>query len=123
MVLGPGHEDELYCPPDACVAQRTMPRGWAGPASSSHACRNFVSGRETRVVPLGFVTDAVAGDKGEGARIWLLGTGFSSVTCERVAKEAPSLPAEVLCSACADSDLVDLVRAEADACTACFSLS
>ena len=41
VVLGGfGYDDELYCPPDACVLQQLYPRGWSGPRARYHICCN-----------------------------------------------------------------------------------
>jgi len=36
--LPPGFEEELFCPPDACLRRRTRLPGWSGPRSDFHEC-------------------------------------------------------------------------------------
>ena len=36
--LPPGYDEELFCPPDACLRHRARPQGWSGPRSDFHEC-------------------------------------------------------------------------------------
>ena len=91
MVLGPGYEDLLLCPPLYCVAGKKMPPGWAGPASAQNECASF-TGHTMPVTSWGFKSDARSGDSGMSALIEHLHNGMSPTTCGQLEEAFVSQP-------------------------------
>lgn len=85
MVLGPGYEDLLLCPPAFCVTERSTAPGFVGPSSATHECIPFAGTHPPLpVTPWGSQSCATAGDHGLARLQNLVTAGYSALTCDEL---------------------------------------
>lgn len=77
MVLPPGYEDLLLCPPSFCVAPSARPAGFVGPRSRFFECAAVLSSERRQVTPWG-------SNDGPEALLGLLKDGFATTTCAQL---------------------------------------
>jgi hypothetical protein len=117
MVLGPGYEDLLLCPPLHCIRE-TVRLPTPGPKSAAYECQNSLTFDTTPVTTWGYVKDALENDHGVRALEGLVQRGYSSPPCEIV----PSgiAPASEVCDVCHDVNFHgDIPRSLALQCRYC----
>jgi len=117
MVLAPGYEDLLLCPPLHCIRE-TVRWPMPGPQSAAYECQNLLDFSTSSVTTWGRVKDALENDQGTRALEELMARGFSSPACEITASGNP--PKSEVCDLCHDVNFHgDLPRALALQCRYC----
>ena len=84
--LPPGYDEELYCPPGACLQRRERPQGWSGPRSDFYQCAHPPSTGATPTHPHSW--GVKVGDEVKAA---LVAAGWHTTVCDDETPR-PSVP-------------------------------
>jgi hypothetical protein len=105
MVLPPGYEDVLLCPPGSCVGRAPVPAGFAGPQSSFFQCVAY-DGSTSPVKAWGRSRDI-------GELIGALQAGYGTQTC---VDQPAAEDVQQACWPCWDPAMRDLPRGMSSFC-------
>lgn len=80
MVLPPGYEDILLCPPAYCLADKKHMQGFAGPKSAFHYCHSLAFDKDTKITAWGSKTNS------NEELQQLIQKGYSAGSCQQFAQ-------------------------------------